>query len=61
MFTPETFATAMLMMIASTICWGSWANTFKLTKGYRFELFYWDYAVGIVGLRVRRRAGARWY
>jgi glucose uptake protein len=48
MFTPETFATAMVMMIASTICWGSWANTFKLTKGYRFELFYWDYALGIV-------------
>jgi glucose uptake protein len=37
----------MLMMITSTICWGSWANTYKLTKGYRFELFYWDYAVGI--------------
>ena len=37
----------MLMMITSAICWGSWANTYKLTKGYRFELFYWDYAVGI--------------
>jgi glucose uptake protein len=37
----------MVMMITSTICWGSWANTYKLTKGYRFELFYWDYAVGI--------------
>src|SRR6266581_1859557 len=48
MFTPTTFATAMLMMITSTVCWGSWANTYKLTKGYRFELFYWDYAFGIV-------------
>jgi glucose uptake protein len=47
MFVPETFALAMLMMITSTICWGSWANTYKLTKGYRFELFYWDYAIGI--------------
>jgi glucose uptake protein len=28
------------------VCWGSWANTYKLTKGYRFELFYWDYAIG---------------
>ena len=36
------------MTIASTLCWGSWANTYKLTRGYRFELFYWDYAVGIV-------------
>ena len=47
MFVPETFGVAMMMMIASTVCWGSWANTAKLTKGYRFELFYWDYAVGI--------------
>lgn len=48
MFVPETFAIAMVMMITSTVCWGSWANTYKLTKGgYRFELFYWDYAIGI--------------
>src|SRR6202035_1513767 len=26
---------------------GSWANTYKGVKNYRFELFYWDYAVGI--------------
>jgi glucose uptake protein len=34
-------------MILSMICWGSWANTFKLTRGVRFELFYWDYAIGM--------------
>lgn len=48
MFVPQTFGMAMVMMIATAICWGSWANTYKLTKNYRFELFYWDYAVGIV-------------
>lgn len=48
MFTPATFGTAMVMMVASTVCWGSWAKMYKLTKGYRFELFYWDYAIGIV-------------
>src|SRR5438552_6028468 len=48
MFTPATFSTAMLMMVATAVCWGSWANTYKLTKGYRFELFYWDFAFGIV-------------
>jgi glucose uptake protein len=37
----------MVMMITSTVCWGSWANTYKATKDYRFELFYWDYAIGI--------------
>ncbi|MFN2447121.1 MAG: GRP family sugar transporter [Vicinamibacterales bacterium] len=48
MFTPDAFGIAMMMMVTSTVCWGSWANTYKLTKGYRFELFYWDYAIGIV-------------
>jgi len=38
---------ALLMMLISAACWGSWANTFKVTRGYRFELFYWDYALGI--------------
>ncbi len=38
---------AWSLMILSMICWGSWANTFKLTRGVRFELFYWDYAVGL--------------
>ncbi len=47
MFVPETFGVALVMMITSTICWGSWANTGKLTDNYRFELFYWDYAIGI--------------
>jgi glucose uptake protein len=47
MFTPQTFGVALLMMIGSAMCWGSWANTYKGVKNYRFELFYWDYAVGI--------------
>jgi glucose uptake protein len=47
MFTPSTFSVALLMMITSAVCWGSWANTYKGVKNYRFELFYWDYAVGI--------------
>jgi glucose uptake protein len=47
MFVPHTFAVALIMMIASAVCWGSWANTYKGVKNYRFELFYWDYAVGI--------------
>jgi len=39
---------ALAMTVTSTLCWGSWANTYKLTRRYRFELFYWDYAIGIV-------------
>src|ERR1700746_2772373 len=47
MFTPPSLTVALLMMIISAACWGSWANTFKGVKNYRFELFYWDYAIGI--------------
>ena len=48
MFTPDSLGIALVMMVTTTVCWGSWANTYKATKGYRFELFYWDYAFGIV-------------
>ena len=34
-------------MILSMLCWGSWANTMKLCPGYRFQLFYWDYVIGL--------------
>jgi glucose uptake protein len=47
MFVPTTFHVALLMTILSTICWGSFANTFKGTRNYRFELYYWDYGLGI--------------
>jgi glucose uptake protein len=48
MFTPPNFTVALLMIITSAVCWGSWANTYKGTRNYRFELFYWDYAAGIL-------------
>jgi len=47
MFVPPDFSIALFMVIISAVCWGSWANTYKGTRNYRFELFYWDYAVGI--------------
>lgn len=47
MFIPESYELAYFLMVVTMICWGSWANTFKLAKGVRFELFYWDYALGI--------------
>src|SRR6266566_6582042 len=47
MYTPHSLEIALLMMVTSAVCWGSWANTYKGVKNYRFELFYWDYAVGI--------------
>jgi len=48
MYQPEAYTVALLFMIGSMACWGSWANTMKLTSGYAFQLFYWDYVVGVV-------------
>src|SRR5881227_844061 len=48
MFIPSLYPLALFMMIVTMICWGSWANTQKLTRGWRFELFYWDYVFGIL-------------
>ncbi len=48
MFIPQIYTIALAMMILSMICWGSWANTQKLCKNWRFELFYWDYVWGIL-------------
>src|ERR1700726_2932067 len=48
MYQPEAYAVALVFMIGSMLCWGSWANTMKLTPGWPFQLFYWDYVVGII-------------
>src|SRR5580692_7028001 len=48
MFLPETYQAALVLMLLSMLCWGSWANTLKLCPGYRFQLFYWDYAIGVL-------------
>ena len=48
MFTPATYQVALALMILTMLCWGSWANTLKLCPGYRFQLFYWDYALGLL-------------
>ena len=48
MFLPQTYQAALFLMILSMLCWGSWANTLKLCPSFRFQLFYWDYVIGLV-------------
>ena len=48
MYTPHTYPIALLTMLFSMLCWGSWANTQKIDKAWRFELYYWDYMWGIL-------------
>jgi glucose uptake protein len=48
MFQPEAYGIALMLMLLSMLCWGSWANTQKLTAGFSFQLFYWDYVLGMI-------------
>src|ERR1700756_5963772 len=48
LYQPETYAITLTFMIASMLCWGSWANALKFTPGYRLQLFYWDYVLGLI-------------
>src|SRR5258708_1413231 len=48
MLIPQTYAGALILIVLSMICWGSWANTFKLSGKWRFELFYYDYSLGVL-------------
>jgi glucose uptake protein len=48
LYQPQTYIIALSFMVISMLCWGSWANTIKLCPGFRFQLFYWDYVIGLV-------------
>ncbi len=49
MVTIQSYALAVGMCIITMLCWGSWANTQKLaSKEWKFQLFYWDYCIGVV-------------
>ncbi len=49
MFILESYPVAIAFCFITMLCWGSWANTQKLAeKSWRFELFYWDYVIGIL-------------
>ncbi len=44
----QNYNLAIVFTILAMICWGSWANTQKIAaKTWRFELFYWDFIIGI--------------
>ena len=43
---PTTYLAALLAVILGALCLGSWINTLKLAKKWRFELFCFDFAIG---------------
>ncbi len=49
MFIVESYMLAVVLCVVTMFCWGSWGNTQKLAgKTWRYELFYWDYVIGIL-------------
>ena len=49
MYFCDNYALAVLLCVVTMFCWGSWGNTQKLAgKTWRYELFYWDYVIGIL-------------
>lgn len=53
MFLLQSYKVAVIFCIVTMICWGSWANAQKLAdKKWRYELFYWDYALGVLATAI---------
>ena len=49
MFIIDSYLLAVVFCFITMLCWGSWGNTQKLAgKTWRYELFYWDYVIGMV-------------
>lgn len=49
MYIIQSYSLSIIFCVVTMLCWGSWGNTQKLAgKTWRFELFYWDYVIGIV-------------
>lgn len=49
MFIVNSYLLAVVFCFITMLCWGSWGNTQKLaSKNWRYELFYWDYVIGMV-------------
>ena len=49
MFIVNSYFLAIVLSFVTMLCWGSWGNSQKLaSKTWRYELFYWDYVIGIL-------------
>ncbi|MDO5317047.1 MAG: L-rhamnose/proton symporter RhaT [bacterium] len=67
MYFCNNYALAVFFCVVTMFCWGSWGNTQKLAgKTWRYELFYWDYVIGVLlfalisGLTAGSWGGGEW-
>ena len=52
MLLPASPAATFALLVISLICWGTSANTLKLSGKWRFELYFYDFALGFALLAV---------
>lgn len=52
MYVPATYSAALILMLTSMVCWGSWPNFLKKLPGWRLEYFYLDYTLGFLATAV---------
>jgi glucose uptake protein len=52
MILPASVSTTLWVLVLSMICWGAWANTQKLARSRRFELYYFDFVAGFLLIAV---------
>jgi len=67
MYFCDNYTLAVVFCVVTMFCWGSWGNTQKLAgKTWRYELFYWDYVIGVLlfalvsGLTAGSWGGGSW-
>src|ERR1041385_3329288 len=48
MILPQTYPLVLTLLILSFVCLGSWPAMFKMAGKWRFELFYFDFAFGLI-------------
>jgi len=48
MILPQSYPAILFLMVLSLLCLGSWASFFKFAGRWRFELFYLDFAIGLL-------------
>ncbi len=48
MYVPQTYHAALILMLTSMVCWGSWPNFLKKLPTWRLEYFYFDFTLGFL-------------
>ena len=53
MFIINSYSLAVIFCFITMLCWGSWANTSKVSSDkWPFPMFYWDYSLGMILMTV---------